>query len=289
MTLPPQLVALACAMSYAAANIAARFGVKYANPVTMTLISFTTQTIVLWTLVLVSGSIPPASYFPAILFVGMGFVMPIIRMLTYIGVATLGASRSVSLRSSFPLFGVLFAVIFLKEELKPSVLAGTILVVSGTFVITWQPRESPSGSRWWYALFPLSAAVIAGLIQPLVRYGLGIAHYPLFFTALVGVTSLMVNLTCLPVIKKFQCPIWNRKGIKRLVVASLFENLGFLLFITAFGLAPVATVSPLIATSPLWVVLATLIIFRNLEQVSFRTLVGSCLTVAGTITITLSR
>jgi drug/metabolite transporter (DMT)-like permease len=215
--------------------------------------------------------------------------MPIIRTLTYIGVVKMGASRSVSLRSSYPLFGALFALIFLDEEIQPLVLAGTVLVLAGTGFITWQRKEAPSAGRWWHALFPLTAALISGLIQPVVRYGLGFSPYPLFFTALVGVTSLSVNLGSLPVIKRFQRPVWDRRGVKSLIVASLFENLGFLLFITAFGMAPVATVSPLIATSPMFVVLATLLIFRDLEHVSRGTIVGTLLTVAGTIAITLSR
>jgi len=281
-------VALACAMSYAAANIAARFGLKHSNPVTMTLISFATQTVVLWSIVLLSGSVPEISYFPVLLFVGIGFVMPVIRTLTYIGIATMGASRSVSLRSSYPLFAALFALIFLGEELKPLVLAGTLLVVSGTSFITWQRDDSHSAGRWWYALFPLTASLISALIQPVVRYGLGIAYYPLFLTALVGVTSLSLFVGSLPLVKRFQRPIWNLKGLKSLIIASLLENLGFLLFITAFGLAPVATVSPLVATSPMWVVLATLVIFRDLEHVSRRTIIGTALTVAGTVAISLS-
>lgn len=138
MSMVPQIVALACAISYAGSNIASKYGMKYSNPVTMTLISFTTQTVVLWSIVLLSGSIPPISYFPAVLFVGIGFVMPIIRTLTYIGVATMGSSRSMSLRSTHPLFGALFALIFLQEEPQPLVLAGTMLVITGTFFITWQ-------------------------------------------------------------------------------------------------------------------------------------------------------
>ena len=285
----PQIVAIACAISYAACNIAARFGLKHSNPVTMTLVSFTTQTLVLGSIVLLSGNIPPLSTFPAVLFVAIGFVMPIIRTLTYIGVATMGASRSVSLRSSYPLFGALFALIFLNEQLQPLVLAGTVLVVAGAVFITWQRGDSPTAGRWWHALFPLAAAIVSGVIQPVVRYGLSFSHYPLFFTALVGVTSLSVNLSALPLIKNFQRPVWNPKGVKSLIVASLFENLGFLLFITAFGLAPVATVSPLIATSPMWVVFATLLIFRDLERVSLPTIVGTLLTVAGTVAITISR
>lgn len=289
MYLAAQAVAVVCAMSYAAATISARFGMKHSNPVTMTLISFTTQTVVLWTIALLSGNIPPLSYFPAVLFVGIGFVMPVLRMLTYIGVTTLGASRSISLRSSHPLFGAFFALIFLNEMPTPLVLSGTILVVVGTFFITWQREEGPTSTRWWYALFPLSAAAASGLIQPAVRYGLGVSPFPLFFTALIGVTSFSTYAALLPLIKRYQRPVWNWTGLRALIVASLFENLGFLLFITAFGLAPVVTVSPLIATSPMWVVLAALVVFRNLEQVSTRTIVGTLLTVFGTIAITLSR
>ena len=288
MYLAAQTVAVCAAMSYAAATISARFGMKHSNPVTMTLISFTTQTVVLWAIALLSGSIPPLSYFPAVLFVGIGFVMPVLRMLTYIGVTTLGASRSIALRSSHPLFSALFALIFLQETPTALLLSGTILVVVGTFLITWQQDEGVPSNRWWYALFPLTAAAVSGLIQPAVRFGLGVSHYPVFFTALIGITSLSVYGASLPLIKRVQRPIWNRKGLKALMIASLFENLGFLLFITAFGLAPVVTVSPLIATSPMWVVLAALVIFRDLEQVSMRTILGTLLTVAGTITITLS-
>ncbi len=288
MSMAPQIVALACAISYAGSNIASRHGMKYSNPVTMTLISFTTQTLVLWSIVLLSGSVPPLSYFPAVLFVGIGFVMPFIRTLTYIGVATMGASRSMSLRSSHPLFGALFALIFLREEPRPLVLAGTFLIITGTFFITWQRDARFSAGHWWYAFFPLTAALMTGLIQPVVRSGLSFSHYPIFFTAVVGVTSLSVYLIFLPLITRFQRPVWNLKGLKSLIIASLIENLGFIFFVTAFGLAPVATVSPLIATSPMWVVLAALLIFRDLEQVSLRTIVGTLLIVSGTVAITLS-
>lgn len=137
-----QAVAVACSMSYAASNIAARLGMKHSNPVTMTLVSFTTQTVVLGAYVLLSGNTPPLSYFPAILFIGIGFIMPIIRMLSYTGVSTMGASRSVALRSSHPLFGSLFAILVLREEPTPLVLTGTILVVVELFLSVGNPTRA---------------------------------------------------------------------------------------------------------------------------------------------------
>lgn len=281
----PQAVAVACAMSYAASNVAARLGMRHSNPVTMTLVSFTTQTVVLGGYVLFSGSAPPLSFFPAILFVGIGLIMPIVRMLTYIGVANMGASRASALRSSHPLFGALFAVLVLRENLTPLVLTGTLLVVSGTFLISWQSDDSSGMYRWWYALFPLSAAAITGLIQPVVRAGLTSSAYPIFFTGMIGATSLVLSFTILPVIKRFQRPVWSVRGVKGLIIAALLENLGFVLFVTAFGLAPVATVSPIIATSPMWVVLAAFLIFHR--QLSWQTVTGSASIVTGTVAITL--
>jgi drug/metabolite transporter (DMT)-like permease len=281
-----QAVAVACSMSYAASNIAARLGMKHSNPVTMTLVSFTTQTVILGAYVLLSGNIPPLSYFPAILFIGIGLIMPIIRILSYTGVSTMGASRSAALRSSHPLFGSLFAILVLREEPTPLVLTGTILVVVGTFLISWQSNESPTAKGWWYALFPLTAGVITGLVQPVVRYGLKSSAYPVFFTALVGATSLLLSLTILPVVKRYQRLVWSLQGVKGLIIASLFENLGFVLFVTSFGLAPVATVSPIIASSPMWIVLAGLLIFR--KRMSWQTISGTVSTVGGTIAITLA-
>ena len=282
----PQIVAVACSMSYAASNIAARLGMKHSNPVTMTLVSFTTQTVVLGVYVLVSGNRPPLSYFPAILFMGIGLIMPIIRILSYTGVSTMGASRSVALRSSHPLFGSLFAIFVLREEPTPVVLTGTMLVVAGTFLISWQSDGAATAKGWWYALYPLSAGAITGLVQPVVRYGLKSSDYPIFFTALVGAASLAFSLTLLPLVKKYQRPVWGLQAVKGLLIASLFENLGFVLFIASFGLAPVATVSPIIALSPMWVVIAGLVIFH--KRLGWQTIIGTVSTVIGTIAITLA-
>ncbi len=282
----PEIVALACSLCYAASNIASRLGMRHSNPVTMTLVSFTTQTVVLGGYVLISGKMPRLMVFPAILFVGIGLIMPIVRTLSYTGVATMGASRSIALRNSHPLFGSLFAIFVLREVPTPLVLAGTILVVAGTFLISWQSDQNAAANGWWYALFPITAGAITGLIQPVIRYGLRGSDYPIFFTALVGAASLAFSLTLLPVVRKYQRPVWGMRGIKGLITASLLENLGFVLFITAFGLAPVATVSPIIASSPMWVVLAGLAIFRR--RLGWKTIVGSVLTVAGTIGITLA-
>jgi drug/metabolite transporter (DMT)-like permease len=96
-------------------------------------------------------------------------------------------------------------------------------------------------------------------------------------------SSLSLSLTLMPLVNRYQRPVWSIQAVKGLIIASLFENLGFVLFVTSFGLAPVATVSPMIASSPMWVVLAGLLIFR--KRMSWQTIIGTVSTVGGTITL----
>jgi len=48
-------------------------------------------------------------------------------------------------------------------------------------------------------------------------------------------------------------------------------------------------VSPIVATSPLWILLGTWIFLRGIERLTFRTILGALAVVSGTIAISLVR
>lgn len=52
-------------------------------------------------------------------------------------------------------------------------------------------------------------------------------------------------------------------------------------------MGPVVLVAPFIGTTPMWVLIGTVILMRDIEQVNFRTITGTLFTVAGTIAISL--
>lgn len=285
--MPAQLIALSSAISYAASTISARLGMRYSTPITMTCISLIVHTTTLWATVFFTGGIPEVATVALVLFVLVGFLMPVMRLLTYTGIARIGASRSGSLRSTHPLFSALIAIAILQEEASRAVLMGTFLVVLGIVFISWQPEERLMPSRRWYVLFPLTASFIAGIVHPITRYALSISTYPLFFAALVGIVSLITFVGYLALASPSQQPVWHRKALWPFLAAGLFETLGFLLFNTAMSLGPVVLVSPLIGTVPMWVLLGSVVLLRKLEQVGFRTVIGTCSVVAGTIAISL--
>jgi len=71
------------------------------------------------------------------------------------------------------------------------------------------------------------------------------------------------------------------------VLAGIFETVGFLLFLAALSAGPVVLVAPFIGTTPMWVLIGTVILMRDIEQVNYRTATGTLFTVAGTIAISL--
>jgi uncharacterized membrane protein len=71
--------------------------------------------------------------------------------------------------------------------------------------------------------------------------------------------------------------------------SGFFEALGALLTLVALTTGQVVIVSPIVATTPLFSLVISLIFLRGKEQVNGRTIVGTIAVVAGTIAIALGK
>lgn len=80
-------------------------------------------------------------------------------------------------------------------------------------------------------------------------------------------------------------PTWYRQAIGPFLLAGIFETLGILLVILALSVGQVVVVSPIVATSPLWILLGTWLFLQGIERLTLRTVVGAIAVVAGTIAI----
>jgi drug/metabolite transporter (DMT)-like permease len=284
-----QLIALAAAVSYAISGIAAKRGLRYSTPVTVTLVSVAIHAVVLWIALLIFRGVPVVSWWVLFLFVLSGLLQPILRFLTYAGIHYVGAAAGTTLRGAHPLFSTTLAILFLGEPLNPLIVLGTIAIVAGVALISWQGNKRQASFRWWHLAYPLSAAFLAGVSHPLRRYTLKLANEPLYLAAVIGIVALpwLVSATLLP--GQNQKPVWNRRAIGPFVIAGALETLGILLGIIALSIGQVVVVSPIIATSPLWIVLGSWIFLRDIERLTLRTLFGAICVVAGTIAISIVR
>lgn len=281
----PQLIALLSAFFYASVAISARLGLKYSTPLTATCVALSARTIILWTAVFVAGGIPKVAFLPVLLFIILGVIQTGTSLLTFIGVAKIGASRSQPLRSSYPLWSALIAITTLQEKASHAVLAGTFLVVAGVILISWEPGNPSPSYRWWHVLFPLGASFLAGIAFPVRRYALNISNEPLFFAALLAVISLFCLMGFVALGFSKQGLVWSSKGVLPFIVAGGFESLAALLSLIAVSIGRVVVVAPIVATSPLWTLVLTAIFLRGLERLNPRTLIGTFSVVSGTIAI----
>ena len=286
--IPPQLIALGAALSYAASGISAKRGLQYSTPMTVTLVSVAIHAVTLWIALLVFRGIPVVSWWVLFLFFLSGLLQPVLRFLTYAGIHLVGAAAGTTLRGSHPLFSTSLAILFLGEPLNLSVIAGTTLIVAGVTLISWQTDNRTPSFRWLHLAYPLSAAMLAGVSHPLRRYTLSLANEPLYLAAVIGIVALpwLASATLLP--GQTQKPVCDRRALGPFILAGTFETLGILLVILALSVGHVVVVSPIVATSPLWIALGAWLFLREVEKLNWRTLAGAIAVVSGTVAISLA-
>jgi drug/metabolite transporter (DMT)-like permease len=133
----------------------------------------------------------------------------------------------------------------------------------------------------------LAAALLAGISHPIRRYALSLADEPLYFAATVGAVSLFWMGGYLLSPYCHERPVWSRPALVPFLMAGAFETLGIFLVIVALSVGQVVVVSPIVSTSPLWILFGTRIFLRGIETLTPTTIVGVVFTVMGTIAITL--
>ena len=280
-----QIVSLLAAIAYTFNFILSKRGLSYSTPITMTLVSLLVHTLALWTVVLVVTGIPRVTPLSVGLFTIAGILQFPIRQLTYIGIDKIGAALSGPLRATVPLWSALLAVLFLGERMTFEIIAGTLLVFAGIILISWRVDRAIKNFQMRFLLFPLIAAILGGVVYPIRRYALKLSNEPVFFAALVGAVALASVLVYLAIPTTKDKIIWNRQSAPYFIVSGAFEALGLLLVLYALSAGPVVIVAPLSSTLPLWVVIGSKLLLRDLEKITARTVIGAILVVIGTVVI----
>jgi uncharacterized membrane protein len=138
-------------------------------------------------------------------------------------------------------------------------------------------------------LYSLAAGFLAGVAFPLRRYGLTLTNEPVFFSAVVAVVSLLGATPYAFWRRPDQRLAWHPRGVMHFFWSGFFEGLGALLTLVALTTGRVVIVSPIVATTPLFSLIISLMFFRGKEQVTGKTIVGTIAVVVGTIAITLGK
>ncbi|HEY7715133.1 MAG TPA: EamA family transporter [Candidatus Binatia bacterium] len=284
-----EITALLASISFALFAVFGWLGLRYSTPLTATIISLAARTATLGAAVVLTGGVPHYALLALAVFLALGVLQSATSLLTFVGLEKVGAARSQPLRNSYPLWSAALAIAFMGERAALAVVIGTLLVVAGVVLISWKPEMAGANYRWWHGVYSLGAGFLAGVAFPLRRYGLTITNEPVFFSAVVAVVSLLGAVPFAFWRRGDQRWVWHPRGVVYFLWSGFFEALGALLTLVALTTGQVVIVSPIVATTPFFSLLISLIFLRGQEQVTGKTIFGTIAVVVGTIAIAIGK
>lgn len=289
MALTPETISLVlafmAALLFGTGVVITQFGLKYLPPLSGAAISMPAFTLLFLLLspFLLHGETVEWRAVP--IFIGVGLVYPaLLTTLTFSSNRALGPVITGALGNLAPLFSVALAVALLGEELHELQLLGLIVAIGGVFLITLSRASDKGDWRTWVLLLPLAAAVLRGVIPPIIKIGLAIWPSPIA-AGLVGyIVSSLVVLTFERIrTGRFiaQGPI---AGHLWFAAVGICNGVATLMLYAAVGYGRVSLVTPLIATYPLVTVVLSALILTHV-RITAKLALGTLAAVAGVVLV----
>jgi len=213
------------------------------------------------------------------------------RAMHYEGIKRIGSSRAEPIKASQPLHASLVAVVVLGEVVTTGHLVSMVAIVAGITVIAYEHGQSDTASSAGYVgvAFPFAAAFFYGIEPTLAKIGFGEGPAVLTGLAVKTVSAGVGFLTYLwwtgglPDLRTV-----DRRELPWLVAAGVANTLFLLGYYGALELEPVSLVVPLVQSSPLVVILlSVLFVSDDLERITWRLTAGALIAVAGAVGVTL--
>lgn len=277
----PASLALASAACYALALVLAQIGLRYQSALSGAMVSLPTTAVAL--ALVARASLDPASFDlrGAAFFAAIGLLFPVaVTLLSFESNRHLGPNVAGALGNATPLVAVLFGMLVLSERLTLERALGLALVVGGVALLSVPGRLDARRWSHWALLLPLAAALIRGLVQPLIKLGLAIWPEPLAATLIGYMMSAAVILVVAAMRRSPGERSLHPKGSLLFALVGLLNGGSVLLMYSALAMDRVSLVAPLLAVYPLFTLAFAAVLLRS-EKLHLRLIAAIALTVAG--------
>jgi len=211
------------------------------------------------------------------------------RIAIFSGNDLVGASISSAVVSARPLFATMLAIGFLGEAVTIETVAGVIVLVVGLAVLSLARGGDLSGWETRDLLVPMLAAVCFAIGNVLRRFGLLTGEVTALEAVAVNEVAALIALIAFAVVRGRRDLLTRPPRTYAIFGVSGVITAGALLsMFTAFSLpgGQVALVDPLMATAPLFTLVFSAVLLRDLERVSVGVVVGAVLVVIGVALVT---
>lgn len=279
------LLALTSAFLFALTNHLQSHGLVGSDPRTGSLVGIATGTIAYW---LISPFFLESWYWMTwgtVLFVLVGLVRPSLSsVLALQSIKVMGPTLTSALTATAPLFGALFAMFLLAEQLDLKTAIGTVAVVAGAAVATYRPQGIVRGWPLWAIALPLGAALVRASGHAGTKLGLADVPSASFAVMVSNTVSLVVALIAFRLEgRRFTGTI---KSHGWFIAGGLAAALSLHCLNSALQIGKLIEVVPIVSASPVFTMLLGLFVFRQ-EAFSWRTLATIALVVPGVILVSL--
>ncbi|WP_297062400.1 DMT family transporter [Thermococcus sp.] len=277
------ILALASAFSWASATILVRLGLRKLSPIGANIFRLyvaSTSFLIIFALTgnLTVFKLPAGLLLLAFISAQFGFVIG--DYFYFNALKRMGVSRTVPITSTYPLWAILWAILFLGKRVKPHVIIGAVLVVLAIIVVKKAEEEEHADRLGFIFAFiaPISWSIAITLMDYLTRSipSLQLAGVRMVFAAM-GISVF------LPRYGGEVIQISRREAMTLAGAAVLGLILGQYLFVYSVSLVGSPIAAPVSAINPIIASLLAVLILK--EKPNARIFEGLTLAVVGVVLI----
>jgi len=289
MSLELVILSLSAAIMFALALVLTQFGLRYLSPLSGASISIPTTAVLFGTTAPLLVDFSKWHGGGAVLFLLAGIVFPVaVTLLTFASNRHLGPTLTGALGNLTPLFAVVAAIVLVGEAPSLTQALAIAIIVFGVFALF---RGRPAPTRVWPAvalLLPISAALLRGLVQPLVKLGLVSWPDP-FAAATIGyIVSAIVVLVARQLMRD-EPKRHDFRGVSWFAAVGACNGGAVMAMYYALALGPVTLVAPLVATYPLAALVLERVLLGEKANAGLAAVVGIVAIVGGAILLVASK
>ena len=198
------------------------------------------------------------------IFVLIGLFRPAVSAnLAVAGIRYLGPTLASTLSSTSPLFAAALGVLWLGETLTWSTALGTAGIIAAVVVLT--RRRDPAAASWplWALGLPVGAAVVRSVGHVFSKIGLEGIPDPYFAGLVCFSVSALVMIVVQRIRPTSQPVPWHSSGPYWFVAAGVIMGVSVVSLNTALMRSQIVTVVPIVACSPVFTMLLSVLVFRR--------------------------
>ena len=214
------------------------------------------------------------------------------RSLGYLGVSSIGASRTALFISAQAPFAAFFAIAFTGEALRPVVAVVAVGVVAALLLASGDSLTQGWRTDRRYligCLTALAAGAAMGGSTVLAKKTLEVYGSPLTVTALGMLAAMFLVVPVVSVIAARNPAVrsFDWKSMSFVGISGLSTTVSIVAQVFAVQRADVVIVAPILATFPLWTLLLAHVFISRVEQITLRLTIATIVTVVGVIAVVL--